>query len=94
MNGESNYLIDVLNGDLRKRKLKNPRYSLRAYARFLGLDPSTLSRILSGKQTPSIEVARKLLRKLCLSPQENRKIVASLAEDAKARIESLLSEVE
>jgi transcriptional regulator with XRE-family HTH domain len=94
MTGPPSYFIDVLNADLSKRKQKNPRYSLRAYARFLGLDPSTLSRILAGKQPPSITVVRKLLRKLGLSPLENRKLVTSVAEDAKARIEALLSTVE
>lgn len=58
-----------LQGELVKRCKKNPRYSLRAFAKTLDIDPSLLSKILRGKKS----IGRKLIRdfgfKLGLSPQ-------------------------
>ncbi|MBS1986216.1 MAG: DUF4423 domain-containing protein [Bdellovibrionales bacterium] len=41
---------DLLKVELTKRRLKNPRYSLRAFARDLKLGPEWLSRIFSGQE--------------------------------------------
>ncbi|MDG0817844.1 DUF4423 domain-containing protein [Bdellovibrio svalbardensis] len=45
-----------LNEDFQRRKVKNPRYSLRAYAKALDLNPGTLSQILAGKRTITKEL--------------------------------------
>ncbi|MBS1962885.1 MAG: DUF4423 domain-containing protein [Bdellovibrionales bacterium] len=41
-----------LEREFEKRRIVNPRYSLRAYARFLAVDPSTLSQVLRRKRAP------------------------------------------
>jgi len=39
---------DLLKSELERRRLSNRRYSLRAFARFLGVHHATLSRLLRG----------------------------------------------
>ena len=39
-----------LRNELERRCKANPAYSLRAFAKFLGVDPSFLSKVLSGKR--------------------------------------------
>jgi uncharacterized protein (TIGR02147 family) len=85
------YYIEVLRNDLDRRKRKNPRYSLRAYARFLGLDPSALSRLLSGKQEISVSVCRQLVRKLDLPVEEKRYFLLSAAQKRKESMCQLLA---
>jgi hypothetical protein len=45
----SQNLVEKLKEELELRRKKNPRYSLRAMARDLGVSPSCLSRTLNGK---------------------------------------------
>lgn len=49
-------LADVLE----KRKLKNPKYSARALARDIGLDPGDLTNILNGKKRITTKAAYKI----------------------------------
>lgn len=49
---------------------RNPRYSLRAFAKTLGVDHSSLSQILSGKRTLSKKATENLCTKLSAKPQE------------------------
>jgi uncharacterized protein (TIGR02147 family) len=53
---------------LQERILRNPRYSIRAFARALQINDSSLSQILRGKRTISPEVIKKLGLRLSLSP--------------------------
>lgn len=53
-----------------ERCKKNARYSLRAFARHLELDASSLSQILSGKRKLSKKVIQAICEKLSASPQE------------------------
>jgi uncharacterized protein (TIGR02147 family) len=52
------------------RMRSNPRYSLRAFARDLGLPPSRLSEVLSGKQGLSRSVASRISQALHLAPDD------------------------
>lgn len=72
--------IVLLESELLRRKEKNPRYSLRALASFLKLDPSALSRILAGKQELSIQTALQIIKKLKLSVQDQERFITSVAE--------------
>lgn len=56
-------IISRLNLELEKRKSKNTRYSLRAFAKILEIDPSILSRILNKK----IPLTQKQLLKISRS---------------------------
>lgn len=69
-----------LRHELAERLQKNPRYSLRAFARSLQIDPGTLSRILSGRKVLTPELSRKVLRQISLSPKETENFLHSMAK--------------
>lgn len=54
----------ILKDELNARARKNPRYSMRAFSRDLGVSSARLSRILSGKAAPSRATALKIGRNL------------------------------
>src|SRR4051812_43989704 len=74
-----------LREDLQRRCERNPRYSVRAFARALGIDVGTVSKLLSGKQMPSMKLAKRLLAVIELSAEDERAFLSSLAESQKAR---------
>ena len=57
----------LLNSELRRRMSQNDRYSLRAYARDLEVDPSDLSKILNGKRGLGAKLTRHFAKKLGFS---------------------------
>jgi uncharacterized protein (TIGR02147 family) len=61
---------DILKDDFERRKLKNSSYSLRAFARDIGLLPSRLSDVLNGKQGLSDEKAVSIAQKINLNEEE------------------------
>ncbi len=73
--------IQVLHRELIRRKDKNPRYSLRAFATHLEIHPSALSRILAGKQELSIGTSLLIIDKLPLDEAEKMLFIDSLAEE-------------
>lgn len=66
---------------LAERVKKNPRYSLRAFSQAVGLSPSFLSRILSGKRTLSLKAALKLADALNLNPNERKALLEKSISD-------------
>jgi uncharacterized protein (TIGR02147 family) len=86
------YFLQALDRDLQQRKGRNPRYSLRAYSKSLGCDPSALSRILNGKQEISVRLARSLSKKINLSEDERRSFLASVAWFKKEKAARALAE--
>jgi uncharacterized protein (TIGR02147 family) len=77
--------LHTLNREFEKRKTKNARYSLRAYAAFLNLHPSALSRVLSNKQLLSPRAGLSVAKKLSLSQEESRRFLQSVVEDRRVR---------
>jgi len=75
---------DILKREFELRSSRNARYSLRAFAKFLGISQSRLSEILSGKQGLSRAWAEKLSEKLNHNIEE-RKVFADLVEAEHAR---------
>lgn len=69
-----------LRDELAERIDRNPRYSLRAFAKALRIGAGTLSQILSGKRLPSYKAAQKLLNHLDLEPNQRDAFLKSLAE--------------
>lgn len=57
--------------EFEKRKLKNPRTSLRSFARLLEIDPTTLGRILKGQGIPSASSILRFADRLKLTEEEN-----------------------
>jgi uncharacterized protein (TIGR02147 family) len=76
---------NCLQEELERRCEKNPRYSLRAFAKALGFEATVVSQIISGKRVPSLRTAQKLLSALGLPPDEEQHFLASLAEVHRSR---------
>lgn len=64
VNISSDEHIRFLHAELRERNLKNPRYSLRAFARDLGVSASRLSELLRGKGKMSTPFAQSIAEAL------------------------------
>lgn len=58
------------------RKAKNPSYSLRGFAKYLGVSKTALSDVLNGKRHLSAKNALKVADKLSLSPDQTKDLVA------------------
>lgn len=63
---------DVLNAEFTSRKARNHRYSLRSFARFLGMSPSNMSEVLRKKHGLSVALAEKISLKLGYEPEQSR----------------------
>jgi uncharacterized protein (TIGR02147 family) len=61
---------DFLHAELAARCERNPRYSLRAFANFLGLDHATLSQLLRGKRSMTEPTIRRLGERFGLAAQQ------------------------
>ena len=68
-------VIDRIKREFEMRSNKNPAYSLRAFAKSLDLDSSTLSSLLSGKRKLGFKTAHKILDKLDLSSIERKELL-------------------
>jgi uncharacterized protein (TIGR02147 family) len=64
-----------LRKEYERRENKNPRYSLRAFAKFLGFAPGALSEILAHKRELSWDLAIRCSDRLKLSPSEQKKFL-------------------
>ncbi|HSS98764.1 MAG TPA: hypothetical protein VLK33_17135 [Terriglobales bacterium] len=53
-------LRSVLEAEFSRRKQTNPRYSLRAFARSVGLDHSTVSQLIRGKRPITHKAVRSI----------------------------------
>lgn len=78
--GESSSFSMYLQQILVDRKKTRSNYSLRSFAQSLGMDPSLLSKILSGKRSVSSKLYRKLTEKLSLSPSQVRGFAREMGE--------------
>ncbi|WP_413291098.1 helix-turn-helix transcriptional regulator [Bdellovibrio sp. HCB337] len=74
----ADYLICIFN----ERKEKNPRYSLRAFARSLGVSSGQLSEILSGKRPLSHKLARRISIALALTEDESQKLIFLVSQQS------------
>lgn len=72
--------IRVLKAEFKMRQNKNQKYSLRAFAHFLGLAHSTLSLIMSDQKGMSDAMAHKVAEKLALSHSEKEVFTISVAK--------------
>ncbi|MBI3557121.1 MAG: TIGR02147 family protein [Deltaproteobacteria bacterium] len=73
---ESESHIRFLNEELARRMRVNPRYSLRSFARQLGVSPGELSELLRGKRKLSFKLAVKIAIKLDLSMDEKNHLLS------------------
>jgi transcriptional regulator with XRE-family HTH domain len=75
----------ALEAELSRRRARNPRYSLRAFAGSLGLDHSTLSQILRGERRLTLRMAERLEKRL---QQSYIAALAALAAEPDFRADS------
>ena len=61
--------------EFQRSKMRNPSYSLRAFAKRLSLPVSALSEILQGKRSISLKSAEKVLQRLALGPNEHEDLL-------------------
>ncbi len=74
---QSYYLVKIKEA-LSIKQRNNPYYSLRAFARDIGIHPATLSQIINGKRDLPKRDCEKVLSKLNLGPKERSLFVESL----------------
>jgi len=67
---------DRLQRELAARCARNPRYSLRAFANFLGVDHATLSQILRGKRAVTAATVKRLGARIALTETEIERYTA------------------
>lgn len=70
-----------LQDELDTRKKNNPMFSLRAFARGLGISPAQLSQVLSGKRRVTLTTAKKITKALKLSPIEVERVLETINSD-------------
>ncbi len=71
---QQSHLRILLVESFAKLKSKNPAFSVRAYARKLGLGPAALSEMMNGKRTITATTAQKIVERLNLSPVERQRL--------------------
>jgi hypothetical protein len=89
-------LCALLSAELQQRRNRNPRYSLRAFARKLGTHHTALSLVLQRRRRLTPRAVRQLGRRLGLSPaqiadaclSENARSILHLVEDHRFRPDS------
>ncbi len=77
----------VLRGDFLTRRLRNPLYSVRAYARSLGVGKTTLAAVMSGSRHLSADNAEKVASKLGWSPRQRKAMLDQISGGTDSRIE-------
>lgn len=68
--GAQHSFRERLQAELAARCERNPGYSLRAYANYLGIDHATLSQLMRGKRTMTEATVRRLGERIGLAPAE------------------------
>jgi len=67
----------ILCEELAKRQTKNPSYSLRAFAKSLGVSVTTLSEVINGKRVLSKSSLIKIVDRLYITPEERPSFLLS-----------------
>lgn len=71
---DNGYLQKLLQESFSKGRIKNPSYSVRAFAKKLGLSHSAVSEIMNGKRRVGVKVARRLADSLLIEPEDQEKL--------------------
>lgn len=74
---------NYLRAELLTRTKNNPRYSLRAFAKTLQVEPSSLSQLIAGKRPLTKKMCLRLSSRLGLSPQEYDRLISGTIEGSK-----------
>lgn len=75
---------ELLANQLSNRKKQNPQYSLRSFAKNLGISPGQLSSLINGKKNLTLKQAAKLIEKLDLDEESSTDIIKELVPETKS----------
>lgn len=78
---EHESIKDFLKSELKTRIERNPRYSLRSFAKSLGLHAAELSLVLRGERSLSYKSSQKILGSLPLSPNQQKYFIELLQNE-------------
>lgn len=81
MTTDTPFYRHCLEQELARRVEKNPRYSLRAFARALQVDPGNFSRFMAGKAFLSPGNTSKVLTQLNLDPDQQQQFLESVFKE-------------
>lgn len=82
-------VVEFLRFELGERIQKNPRYSLRAFARGLGVSHTLLSLVMNGQRVASPQLVQKIADKFYLDPAQKGLLLQSLQGTAPDQIARL-----
>ena len=74
--------IQILSSEFTERSRRNPRYSLRAFAKSLGISHTVLSLVMSGKRSLSRKAAMIVAENLDLGPKKSAALISSTGKKA------------
>ena len=92
MMNEQLAIQNLLRSKLAEIQKANPQYSLRAYAKKLGVHVGALSSILNGKRNVSRDLAERISLRLLLDPQERSEILRLFPKKRSSRNPGLATE--
>ena len=90
---EPGFYKHCLKKELERRCESNPKYSLRAFARALRIDPGMLSRILSNQTIPTLKTSKKILGMIDLDPRERDLFLRSVVNAYQSKNMSKISQI-
>lgn len=82
-------IADLLKTEFVERSRRNPNYSLRAYARSLKLDSSTLSAIIRGKRAVSIKMTKRILDQMKIDDSLRLKLAKSFFSNGNVEVKNI-----
>lgn len=81
----------VIEAELNERRRRNPSYSLRSFAKFLGVSPASLSQILSGKRRLSPKIAARIADRCEFSTAKKSRFMSQVLEtNLESKAESIV----
>jgi len=87
-------LIECLQREFTLRRSRNSSYSLRAFARSLGVNPGALSQILNGKRSLTAQSTKKILRAMNIDFVEKQKILENWMEPSESKLFTDISQIQ
>ncbi len=78
---QGNPVVELLRFEFSSRSEKNPQFSLRSFAKFLGVSHALLSLVLNEKRSPSKAFIGKMSERLALNPESRSILQNSLKNE-------------
>jgi uncharacterized protein (TIGR02147 family) len=86
MQHEPSHFISVIQRSIEEKCKKNPKYSLRAHARVLGVSPASLSGVITGKRKLTLPMIEKIGLRMGLDQEQvweyQRQLIGSKIENS------------